>query len=283
MEWLIAQVNMKTEYGGYKANMTTIGIFPFGEPVKTVTQADRSEKNVFVLGVYASAVHACWINNEGKNLVTALAVASEPFIFWRGEGADSIINKINIPDELGSLVPARDSFNGPSGIALDDLILKPLGLERKDTWLCDLVPHSCVNPAQRVALEREYFPNCFKYNLPMASVPKLPSPITDDARRNEISHELQESKARILILLGDMPIRWYLKFFDTRWSKLSDFMDGSGSYGQLHDAIIAGRKVTILPLAHPRQIAKLGRSSQYWFDIHAQWIKQTSSSIFKLL
>lgn len=39
--------------------MTTIGTFPFGEPVKAVTQTDRSEKDVFVLGVYASAVHAC--------------------------------------------------------------------------------------------------------------------------------------------------------------------------------------------------------------------------------
>jgi hypothetical protein len=209
--------------------MTTIGTFPFGEPVKAVTQTDRSEKDVFVLGVYASAVHACWINNEGKTLVNALAVASEPYIFWRGEGAESIIEKINIPGDAGRLVPARASFNGPSGIALDELILKPLGLERKDTWLCDLVPYSCINPAQKAALEREYYPIRNKYGLPMPSVPTLPTPIANEVRRIEITSELMESHARILILLGDMPIRWYLKYFDHRWSKLSDFVGDSNS------------------------------------------------------
>jgi len=35
-----------------------IGIFPFGEEVHKVEQKDRTPKNVFILGVYASAVHA---------------------------------------------------------------------------------------------------------------------------------------------------------------------------------------------------------------------------------
>jgi len=37
-----------------------IGIFPFGEKVREVEQKDRSPKQVFILGVYASAVHAKW-------------------------------------------------------------------------------------------------------------------------------------------------------------------------------------------------------------------------------
>lgn len=32
--------------------------YPFGEEVHKVVQQDRSPKKVFVLGVYASAVHA---------------------------------------------------------------------------------------------------------------------------------------------------------------------------------------------------------------------------------
>jgi hypothetical protein len=118
--------------------MITIGIFPFGQPVQEVAQADRSQKRVFVLGVYASAVHARWIGSDNKTIVNALAVASEPYIFWRGENSEAIIQKIFVPQKIGKLVPANRQFNGPSGIALDDLILKPLRLTRNDAWLCDL-------------------------------------------------------------------------------------------------------------------------------------------------
>ena len=61
--------------------------FPFGQEVKVLKQTDTTPKKVFVLGVYASAVHAKW-SLEDKVVVNALAVASEPYIFWRGEGAE---------------------------------------------------------------------------------------------------------------------------------------------------------------------------------------------------
>ena len=57
--------------------MKSIGTFPFGQPVQEVTQKNRTPKSVFVLGVYASAVHARWINTSEKTVVRALAVASE--------------------------------------------------------------------------------------------------------------------------------------------------------------------------------------------------------------
>ena len=34
--------------------------YPFGETVHPLVQQDRTPKKVFVLGVYASAVHARW-------------------------------------------------------------------------------------------------------------------------------------------------------------------------------------------------------------------------------
>ena len=70
--------------------------FPFGQELKKVEQEERSTKKAFVLGVYASAVHARWIDQNGKQKVTALAVASEPDIFWTGENAEKIISGINI-------------------------------------------------------------------------------------------------------------------------------------------------------------------------------------------
>jgi len=101
-------------------------VFPFGSQLQKVEQIDESPKKVFVLGVYASAVHAKWIGQDGKVKVNALAVASEPYIFWKGENAEKIIDKIPIPEELGKLIPAYKRFNGPSGIALDELYLRPL-------------------------------------------------------------------------------------------------------------------------------------------------------------
>ena len=59
----------------------SIGSFPSGQPIRKVTQTDRLPKRVFVLGVYASAVHARWIGQDGKTRIAALAVASEPEIF----------------------------------------------------------------------------------------------------------------------------------------------------------------------------------------------------------
>ena len=245
-----------------------IGIFPFGQEVQKVEQDDRLPKKTFVLGVYASAVHARWVNLEGKTIVKALAVASEPYIFWRGENAEEIINGIQFPPQLGKLVAAEKQFNGPSGIALDDLILKPLGLTRENTWLCDLVPYSCMNSSQQKALEREYYPIAEKYGLPLPSAPKVPNKLSDKERRRTILEELEESGAEELILLGDKPIQWFLRYFDERWKRLSDFHP----YGKRHITEIAGKKYRVLPLAHPRQIAKLGRSTRKWFELHRDWL-----------
>jgi len=259
--------------------MNSLGTFPFGQPVKPVVQTDRSPKRVFVLGVYASAVHARWIKADGKTAVTALAMASEPYIFWRGEGADKIIQQVDIPRELGTLVPAKQEFNGPSGVALDTLILNPLGLDRTNTWLCDLVPYSCVNPSQKKAIEREYVPIAHKYGLSDHTVLPVPRQLSDEARRKEILDELVESEAETLILLGDKPIQWFLNYLDPRWNKLSDFNLDDQSYGQLHAAHIGGKDLMVLPLAHPRQIARLGQSSTYWYEAHRKWIERSSKGI----
>jgi hypothetical protein len=128
--------------------------FPFGQPLKTVIQQDRSPKKVFVLGVHGSAVHAKWFPPGGrKPLRKALAVASEPEIFWNGENAAEIISKIAIPQEAGHLKPAEERFNGPSGNTLDKLYLTPLELSRSDVWLCDLVPHSLMSKNQKNAIQ----------------------------------------------------------------------------------------------------------------------------------
>ena len=78
--------------------------YPFGQVVHPLRQQDRTPKKIFVLGVYASAVHARWKRN-GKTECSALAVASEPRIFWDGniEEAKEIIRKISIPISMALL------------------------------------------------------------------------------------------------------------------------------------------------------------------------------------
>ena len=215
--------------------MGDLGTYPFGEPVRRVEQTDRSSKRVFVLGVYASAVHARWLDQDGRQVVAALAVASEPEIFWRGEGAAEIIKQIDVPKEVGRLEPAASNLNGPSGRALDELYLGPLGLGRDEAWLCDLVPWSGKNPGQAKAIERAYAPLVRSHGLPPATFEPPPTEFADDSRRAEIRAELVESEAEVLVLLGDQPIRWFLRAFEPKFARLSDFGSGPEQYGRLHD------------------------------------------------
>lgn len=259
--------------------MTTPYTFPFGEPVRIVRQTDCHPKRVFILGVYASAVHARWVAANGTQRVRALAVASEPYIFWRGEGVSSILARIHIPPALGKLLPAQEHLNGPTGKALDALFLMPLGLTRADVWLCDLIPHSCQNDGQRHAIEREYQPYVLRYGLPAVTVPTVPKQMTNPQRRREILDEIQQADPDIIILLGDLPIRWFLRFFDERWPDLSSFGTTPQSYGQLHPVRLADRQYQVLPLVHPKQAAALGSHSPVWKERHCDWLEHIAPGL----
>jgi hypothetical protein len=259
--------------------MRTLGTFPFGEPVRRLTQLDRGPKEIFILGVYASAVHARWIGCDGTELAKALAVASEPHIFWRGDDPTAVIERIRVPSGAGRLEPAASTFNGPSGIALDRRFLSPLERTRDDAWLADLVPHSCVNPQQEAALRRCYIPRVREWGLPIPSVSSVPSPLVDAARQEEIAAELLESRARVLILLGDEPIRWFSSRWHTPCRRLSDFGADVDTYGRLTPANVAGARIDLLPLAHPRQVARLGRASARWYELHQRWMTDRAPTL----
>ena len=248
-------------------------IFPFGSQRKKVEQKDKSPKKVFVLGVYASAVHAKWIDKDGKIKVNALAVASEPYIFWKGDNAQQIIDDIQIPKELGKLIPADKRFHGPSGKALDDLFLKPLGYTRQDAWLCDLLPYSRINPNQQKAIERHYNPLIIKFNLPECTIPKFSArEFNNPDRVNEIVDELEQSQAEKIIFLGDLPIKHFLFYF-SGYRKLSDFGETVEEYGNEHPIRINNKTYKVIPLVHPRQAAGLGRSNVVWKKLHVEWTR----------
>ncbi len=251
--------------------------FPFGQTLRPVIQTDRTPKEVFVLGVYASAVHARWIGPDGKQKVSALAVDSEPYIFWRGDDADEIISKIKIPSTVGRLTePSRKGLNGPSGVALDERFLDPLGIERDDAWLCDLLPESRMNPAQRKAIDKHYLPLCAQHRLPVATIPEFNKTELDSKkRRKAILKEIKESGAHTLILLGDLPIHWFLKYHtEPKYTRLSQFGTTADTYGKKHAMDVDGISMDVIPLCHPRQAGQLGRSNSKWGALHAEWVKK---------
>ena len=246
--------------------------FPFGQELHPLIQEDRSPKKVFVLGVYASAVHARWKRN-GQIVCQALAVASEPYIFWDGDPAEAkrIIDGIAIPKELGSLEPAGRQLNGPSAKVLEENILAPLGYTRADAWLCDCLPETRLNPSQLKVIRERYNPLIEQYHLNQVTIPTRPSAFCDRKRSEEITQELMESEADLLVLLGDIPIAQYLnRVADVPYSTLGEYVDLYG-YGNATEVQISGRKLKVLPLAHPRQIGALGAHSEKWNLMHREW------------
>lgn len=246
--------------------------YPFGETVQPLVQQDRTAKSVFVLGVYASAVHARW-RKGNKIICQALAVASEPRIFWDGnpEEAKAIIDRIHVPTELGTLEPAGSHLNGPSAKVLDEHILGPLGYTRKDAWLCDLLPETRLNPSQVRILKTEYEPKMEQYGLNPVTIPKRPTVFCDHRRCKEILSELEESQASLLVLLGDIPIKQFLnRITHVNYTSLQEYVSNYG-YGNPSQALINGRSINVLPVAHPRQIGALGAHSEKWYQHHIEW------------
>jgi hypothetical protein len=256
-----------------------LGVFPFGQKVKPVAQADRSPKRVFVLGVYASAVHATWLDETGGIKISALAVASEPEIFWRGTNATLIVEKIPVPKGAGKLRAASARLNGPSGRSLNDQFLGPLTITRSDAWLCDLYPFARMNPRQKKAIEREYAPLVRTFNLPEPTMRPAPTKGPGERRVGEIWQEFTTSRAKTMILLGDKPVDWFLRLLGLPYRRLSEFGETIESYGQLHELEIQGVKLNLLPLVHPRQASRLGASSQKWSALHQEWVEDVASHL----
>lgn len=247
-------------------------LFPFGAQVRRLVQEDQSPKKVFVLGVYASAVHARW-TRDGEIVCKALAVASEPRIFWDGnpDEARAIIGIIHIPEALGTLEPAEPRFNGPSAKTLDEHILAPLGYTRSDAWLCDCLPETRLNPKQRNVIRERYNPLMEACGLNEVTIPDVPKIFCDDARADEITEELLRSQADLLVTLGDVPVEQYLRrTAHVPYASLREYCYRYG-YGTETEVSIGGRSLRVLPLTHPRQIGKLGRHSDQWSDAHMAW------------
>jgi hypothetical protein len=248
--------------------------FPFGRPLENTppqkAAASARKAKAFVVGVYASAVHARWIGPDGKEACKALAVSSEPCSFWDGTGADAIIADIQktVSSDMGRLeVPARQ-FNGSSGTTLLEMYLGPLGLTPAECWITDLHDRYFLSPGNEKAVARyEKLREEVRSTVPPAVLPQRPVRVVPTQERlTRLRGELRESGARLIITLGNEPIRPLL---GNRARKLS--LDG---YGVPDELEMFGQRVRVLKLCHPRQAGGLGTSSESWAGAHASWAKR---------
>jgi hypothetical protein len=251
--------------------MTDQWVFPFGIPVQRVThKPDCTPKRVFVVGVYSSAVHARWIGPDGEIRAGALAVANEPEIFWPGGDATGLIPVID--KKFGRLQPAGPANNGPSGRALNDRYLAPLGLTRGEVWLTDMVPHTLSNDGQQNVIRDHYDPLVSNCGLPQSNVPLKPA--TAHGWRELVGAELQrlleearQSGADTIISLGNAVIDY---FFNHQQCRLGLPPLTRENYGIPIDASINGRRYRIFRLAHPRVTSIIPLAE--WQTAHDQWI-----------
>ena len=112
-----------------------------------------------------------------------------------------------------------------------------------------------------------------KYGLNPVTIPARPSAFCDKKRSEEITEELMQSEAELLVLLGDIPIAQYLnKVADVPYTTLGEYVERYG-YGNPTETVICGKAIKVLPLAHPRQIGALGAHSEKWNLAHSEWEK----------
>jgi len=134
-----------------------------------------------------------------------------------------------------------------------------------------MLPETRLNPNQLRVLKEKYNPLIEEYGLNEVTIPKRPNTFCDSRRCEEITDELRRSEAELLILLGDLPIRQYLsRVADVPYTSLQEFAELYG-YGNAAEAVVAGKAMRVLPLAHPRQIGALGAHSEKWHDMHLRW------------
>lgn len=74
-----------------------------------------------------------------------------------------------------------------------------------------------------------------------------------------------------------MPIYWFLRFYDNRFSRLAQFGESENTYGGQHEIKINDKIYNVIPLCHPRQADRLGSSTDKWGNLHDAWIKKKTT------
>jgi hypothetical protein len=250
------------------------GTFPFGLPSGRCQPRRVSRAQAFVLGVYPSALHIRWRHPQQR--IAALAVGEEPWPFWAGEDeVERVVqwrHAVGWRPEWGTAEPVGH-VNGNSGRAVQERVLRPLGIDPDQTWLTDALPFFHVHRTRRSqgeAMSTRYDPFAHAHGLPVHQLPDRPP--TDQLIRRAVQEEgtrildeIIDADAPLLITLGNEALAVAANLLgDTLPHRLAP----DGAYGRRHRATARGKSVEVLPLVHP------GQRGSLWQQAHERWIER---------
>jgi hypothetical protein len=235
--------------------------------------------------VYPSALHVRWTARQDANAgitVAALAVDNEPIVFWDGVDAHQQIDKwraaVSFPDDGSWGTVSAAPTNGSSGRIVATEVLDPLGVELDSAWMTDAVPWFFVkhgSKQQGAAIVGRYNPFAAATGLPTSNLPSRPAAdelvaLAIDTQRDRLRHEITQSRAPLLVTLGDEALRTLVGVVDSH-NLATERLDRI-SYGTTGTVKVGGSNVEWLPLAHPGIVRRAGP----WRDAHDAW-KQSAS------
>lgn len=251
--------------------MSLAGTFPFGQPSGRCQPQRVAEAEAFVMGVYPSALHIRWVNQDFR--VAALAVDEEPWPFWDGADQDQRVQtwqtKVGWQPAWGKVAPAG-RLNGSSGVSVRDHVLNALGIEIGRVWLTDAVPFFHVHRGpgtQGAAMSSRYDVFARQHGLPLHNLPDRPSPdrLIQYAVEQELvrlREELLDSKASLVITLGNEALAVAAALVE---GDLPRALSPGATYGATSTTRIEGRTIQVLPLVHP------GQRAAVWRAAHDRW------------
>jgi hypothetical protein len=286
------------------------GVFPFGRPStkRPARRPTSGSAEIFVLGVYPSALHVRWILPQwlctnDRSEVKALAVDVEPTVFWDGSDAAARVEQWrevigfregNGLDDWGFVEPA--ARNGSSGDDVGDRVLKPLGKSPASTWFTDAVPWFFVKrapktsakipspPSQQADVLDDVYTRLVVHlakrggHLPKWDLPSRPSiaQLVDAAsdRSAELRDEVLASRAATLITLGEEARRVATKLADEPGNVSSiplSLAMSNDDYATKRELMIGDQKVNWWALRHP------GSRDRRWQDKDEAWRESARS------
>lgn len=188
--------------------------FPFGRPAtrRPPRCPPSGSAELFVLGVYPSALHVRWQPPDGRP-IGALAVDDEPTVFWDGADAKERIEDwkkaVDWSPSWGTVGGAGG--NGSSGRHVVDHVLTPLGVSADRVHFTDCLPTYFVKDgagSQRDAIDKYYEPFAARQaRLSRADLPSRPK-ATELVRRAvaeegvTLRQQLAEARAPRVVTLG---------------------------------------------------------------------------------
>lgn len=284
--------------------MTGEARFPFGQlstPRPPRRPAHAAE--LFVLGVYPSALHVRWQPPTWARLglgvgpVGALAVADEPCVFWDGADAAQRVaewrTKVTFieGDDEGCWGHATTAGNGTSGSAVAEGVLVPFEVEPANTWFTDAVDHFFVKQGksggrrqQADAIEADYAPFAAAAGLPSASLPARPVPdelvsLAASQHGDRLRAEFEEANAPLVVTLGEEARRVLMAIADKVDGAPAQPLDGrwfavdEASYGRPGIARVGGMEAQCYALVHP------GQRSTGWRQLHDRWRRRVAPGL----